>query len=302
MANPDTPPLAGDYAECPYCAELILKKAIKCKHCGEFVGSNAAAGAPEPASSAGPRKPPSSPLAFVLAVLGASGIGAYGYVVQSAAGFAAGAALYAAAVAFVLLGPIGWKIGDALRRYAMPEAVFVRGGFWELVQNRLFWQLGPQFIGMASVGAVLVYGAIVLAPPSTTMAVAESKAEIDGEAAVQAEEPASQADEAAGAEATGEAAVEAAVAHARELCRVEGTEDNPVTFDELTEMSGVQVAAFEEASRRGVPLTAADQVCLRDAQAFLRDSNSAGVGDDLEPAPEEAQPHSPDPAQGEQPS
>lgn len=109
-------------------------------------------------------------------MLGACGIGAYGYSVQSASGFTAGAAIYAAAVAFVFLGPIGWKIGDLLRRYAMPEAVFVQGGFWELVQNRLFWQLGPQFIGMAAVGAILVYAAIVLAPPSTTTAVAENPA------------------------------------------------------------------------------------------------------------------------------
>ena len=26
-----------DQINCPYCSELILKKAVKCKHCGEFL-------------------------------------------------------------------------------------------------------------------------------------------------------------------------------------------------------------------------------------------------------------------------
>lgn len=46
-----------------------------------------------------------------------------------------------------ILGFIGAMIGDAICRFARPDAVFTRG-FSGLVFAKLFWILGPQLIGL----------------------------------------------------------------------------------------------------------------------------------------------------------
>ena len=62
----DGTPLAAevrDERECPHCAELILKKARVCKHCGRdvepLVGSNTSVQAPPPAPPGRIGEPPS---------------------------------------------------------------------------------------------------------------------------------------------------------------------------------------------------------------------------------------------------
>jgi hypothetical protein len=42
---------AGDFKKCPYCAEVVRKVAIKCKHCGSSL--------PPPSSDGKPEKPKS---------------------------------------------------------------------------------------------------------------------------------------------------------------------------------------------------------------------------------------------------
>jgi len=81
------------------------------------------------------------------------------------------------------------------------------------------------------------------------------------------------------------ATVEAVVARARELCGLQGSQDRAITFDELREMAGGKVAAFDAADRRGFQRTASDEACYRDAKALLRDYNADGsqVGEELDP-------------------
>lgn len=52
-----------------------------------------------------------------------------------------------------ILGFIGAMIGDAICRFARPDAVFTQG-FSGLVFAKLFWILGPQLIGLV-VGTLL---------------------------------------------------------------------------------------------------------------------------------------------------
>ncbi len=62
-----------------------------------------------------------------------------------------GAGFFAKLFAVVVgstLGLIGALLGDALRRFAHPTAVFTQGGFFNLVFIKLFWLAGPQLIGL----------------------------------------------------------------------------------------------------------------------------------------------------------
>ncbi|MBB6212528.1 hypothetical protein [Novispirillum itersonii] len=45
-------------------------------------------------------------------------------------------------------GAFGALIGDMLRRFVIPDAVFTTGGFFELLKTKLFWMIGPQTIGL----------------------------------------------------------------------------------------------------------------------------------------------------------
>lgn len=60
-----------------------------------------------------------------------------------------------------LFGTIGALIGDALRRFANPSAVYTSGGFFSLIWIKLFWLCGPQVIGL--VGGTFVGSAIIYA-------------------------------------------------------------------------------------------------------------------------------------------
>lgn len=46
------------------------------------------------------------------------------------------------------LGLGGALIGDALRKFAHPDSVYTRGGFFHLIWIKVFWACGPQVIGL----------------------------------------------------------------------------------------------------------------------------------------------------------
>ncbi|THG82999.1 hypothetical protein E5198_08540 [Pseudomonas sp. A-1] len=62
-----------------------------------------------------------------------------------------GAGFFAKCMAVVAGSALGWggaMIGDAIRRFAHPDAVFTSGGILQLVWIKIFWALGPQVIGL----------------------------------------------------------------------------------------------------------------------------------------------------------
>jgi hypothetical protein len=46
------------------------------------------------------------------------------------------------------LGFLGFLIGDGLRRFTTPDALFTNGGIGSILMIKLFWLYGPQIIGM----------------------------------------------------------------------------------------------------------------------------------------------------------
>jgi hypothetical protein len=64
---------------------------------------------------------------------------------------ALGAGWFAKCVAVLVGSLLGWGgalIGDAIRRFAHPDAVFTNGGILSLIWIKVFWALGPQLIGL----------------------------------------------------------------------------------------------------------------------------------------------------------
>ncbi len=59
-----------------------------------------------------------------------------------------------------VLGWIGAVVGDAIRKFAHPDAVFTSGGLLSLLWIKIFWRVGPQLIGL--VAGVMVGCALVL--------------------------------------------------------------------------------------------------------------------------------------------
>lgn len=53
-------------------------------------------------------------------------------------------------------GFIGFLIADFIRKLAIPDMIFTTGGFMGLLKQRLFWLCGPQLIGVAIGGLVVV--------------------------------------------------------------------------------------------------------------------------------------------------
>lgn len=73
------------------------------------------------------------------------------------------ASFFAKLIAVVVgsaLGLAGAMLGDVIRRYAQPDAVFTTGGIGQLIWIKLFWQIGPQTIGL--VAGVMLGASLVL--------------------------------------------------------------------------------------------------------------------------------------------
>lgn len=66
----------------------------------------------------------------------------------------------AAVLVGAVLGWLGALAGDAIRKFAHPDAVFTNGGILSLIWIKVFWAVGPQVLGLC-VG-VFFGGAMVL--------------------------------------------------------------------------------------------------------------------------------------------
>ncbi|QRY76907.1 hypothetical protein JVX91_14895 [Pseudomonas sp. PDNC002] len=75
-----------------------------------------------------------------------------------------GAGFFAKFVAFLVGSVLGWigaLIGDAIRKFASPDAIYTSGGVASIVWAKLFWICGPQVIGLLAgvfIGCAIVLG------------------------------------------------------------------------------------------------------------------------------------------------
>ncbi|OHC29808.1 MAG: hypothetical protein A2Y50_01335 [Pseudomonadales bacterium RIFCSPLOWO2_12_59_9] len=74
-----------------------------------------------------------------------------------------GAGLFAKFMA-VLVGSVlglgGALLGDAIRKFAHPDAVYTNGGIFSLIWIKVFWAMGPQVIGLI-VGVMIGCGMVL---------------------------------------------------------------------------------------------------------------------------------------------
>ncbi len=65
-----------------------------------------------------------------------------------------------AVIVGTFLGWISALVGDAIRKFAHPDAVYTSGGLLSLLWIKIFWRIGPQVIGL--LGGVMLGCALVL--------------------------------------------------------------------------------------------------------------------------------------------
>ncbi|MEW6344834.1 MAG: hypothetical protein RXR20_05015 [Paraburkholderia sp.] len=51
-------------------------------------------------------------------------------------------------IAGALLGVVGVRIGNALRRAAKPDIIITSGGLQGMLGAKIFWSVGPQIVGL----------------------------------------------------------------------------------------------------------------------------------------------------------
>lgn len=92
-------------------------------------------------------------VAFLLAIV---------MVTENNSAMVLGAGFFAkvfAALVGSVLGTAGALLGDAIRRFALPDAFYTTGGMGSILKTKLFWMIGPQAIGVVigvALGASLV--------------------------------------------------------------------------------------------------------------------------------------------------
>lgn len=59
-----------------------------------------------------------------------------------------------------VLGLGGALLGDAIRKFAHPDAVYTNGGIFSLIWIKVFWAMGPQVIGLIA-GVMLGCGMVL---------------------------------------------------------------------------------------------------------------------------------------------
>lgn len=58
------------------------------------------------------------------------------------------------------IGTAGALIGDSIRKFAHPDAVFTSGGMLSMIWIKVFWKVGPQIIGLV-IGVMLGCGLVL---------------------------------------------------------------------------------------------------------------------------------------------
>lgn len=84
-------------------------------------------------------------------------------ITNNNASFVLAAGFFSKLFAFILgsiLGLMGAMIGDAIRKFALPDLFVTNGGIGAIIWSRVFWGIGPQVIGLF-IGAALGIGMIL---------------------------------------------------------------------------------------------------------------------------------------------
>ena len=131
--------------ECPFCKEDIKDGAIKCRHCGSMLVAESDDAGETPVEA----RPARRVGRIVYVILGILGGVAVAWLDFSNPELRTARAFWlwlVGGIEVFIVGPIGWKIGDAFRKFAHPDLVFA-GGAIAMARQKLFWMVGPQILG-----------------------------------------------------------------------------------------------------------------------------------------------------------
>lgn len=143
---------------CPACAEQIQDAAMKCRYCGTDLAAAEAA-----AAEADFEKAFGWGLGVFFGIVGATIFGFFAFQEFTAGDKSTAIVIGGFGAAFLVVGPLASRIGDAFRQFAMPDYVFARGAA-DLAAQKAFWQFGPQAIAAVAAFCIMAVGLSKLVP------------------------------------------------------------------------------------------------------------------------------------------